>query len=71
MKALYWTLILIVSLLLVMICQKIFSMTFGIKPVLVNELIELKIEKRNLTILIVIATTLFFIAMGIALVGGF
>ena len=71
MKTLYWSLISIIAVLLVAISAKVFSMTFGIKPVLMNELIELQIEKRNLTIMIVVTTILFFIAMAVALTGGF
>lgn len=69
-RLLYWALILIVSVLCLVISVEIFNITFGIKPVLWNDCLDLRDKKRNLVVMGVAAALLFFIATTIALLGG-
>ncbi len=69
MRTLYWGLILVVSCLCLTIGLKLFGLTFGIKPVLMEELLDLKEQKKTLVVMAVFASVLFFIATMVAIFG--
>ena len=71
MKALYWAIIFVVSVLSLMIVWRVFRLTVGIPPVLSSEVRELKEEKRALAQFVFVTVFLYVVAMLIGLVGGF